>query len=285
MEQKKIDLHMHSTVSDGTDSPKEILQKVKEAGIGIFALTDHDDIMGCMMLENMIGEGDPAFIPGVEFSCQDEDGKYHILGFGYDSSRRPILDVLDEGHLYRMDKLNKRLGFIASEFGFTFPSKEIDKLHALSSPGKPHIANLMVKYGYAVDKKDAIDNYLNKKSFPGDYVRPEEAIRGILGSGGVPVLAHPAYGSGDQLILGDEMDKRLKKLIGFGLQGMETFYSGFTPKIEKEMIGFAEKYDLYMTAGSDYHGRNKLIPLGDTNLPDDAKWPEGLARFIKKMAG
>ena len=188
-------------------------------------------------------------------------------------------------HLYRMDKLNKRLDFIASEFGFTFPSKEIDKLHALSSPGKPHIANLMVKYGYAVDKKDAIDNYLNKKSFPGDYVRPEEAIRGILGSGGVPVLAHPAYGSGDQLILGDEMDKRLKKLIGFGLQGMETFYSGFTPKIEKEMIGFAEKYDLYMTAGSDYHGRNKLIPLGDTNLPDDAKWPEGLARFIKKMAG
>ena len=276
---------MHSSVSDGTDAPKEILEKVRNAGIGIFALTDHDDIMGCMMIENMLGADDPAFIPGVEFSCRDEDGKYHILGYGYDSATRPILDVLDEGHLYRMDKLNKRLDFIASEFGFTFPDKEVDKLHALSSPGKPHIANLMVKYGYAADKKDAIDNYLNKKSFSGDYVRPEDAIKGILGSGGIPVLAHPAYGSGDQLILGAEMDARLKKLIGFGLQGMETFYSGFTPKIEEEMIGFAEKYDLYMTAGSDYHGRNKLIPLGDTNLSEDRKWPEGLARFIKKMAG
>ena len=276
---------MHSSVSDGTDAPKEILEKVRNAGIGIFALTDHDDIMGCMMIENMLGADDPAFIPGVEFSCRDEDGKYPILGYGYDSATRPILDVLDEGHLYRMDKLNKRLDFIASEFGFTFPDKEVDKLHALSSPGKPHIANLMVKYGYAADKKDAIDNYLNKKSFSGDYVRPEDAIKGILGSGGIPVLAHPAYGSGDQLILGAEMDARLKKLIGFGLQGMETFYSGFTPKIEEEMIGFAEKYDLYMTAGSDYHGRNKLIPLGDTNLSEDRKWPEGLARFIKKMAG
>ncbi|MBR4573279.1 MAG: PHP domain-containing protein [Lachnospiraceae bacterium] len=285
MEQKKIDLHMHSSVSDGTDAPKEILEKVRNAGIGIFALTDHDDIMGCMMIENMLGADDPVFIPGVEFSCRDEDGKYHILGYGYDSATRPILDVLDEGHLYRMDKLNKRLDFIASEFGFTFPDKEVDKLHALSSPGKPHIANLMVKYGYAADKKDAIDNYLNKKSFSGDYVRPEDAIKGILGSGGIPVLAHPAYGSGDQLILGAEMDARLKKLIGFGLQGMETFYSGFTPKIEEEMIGFAEKYDLYMTAGSDYHGKNKLIPLGDTNLSEDRKWPEGLARFIKKMVG
>lgn len=276
---------MHSSVSDGTDAPKEILEKVRNAGIGIFALTDHDDIMGCMMIENMLGADDPVFIPGVEFSCRDEDGKYHILGYGYDSATRPILDVLDEGHLYRMDKLNKRLDFIASEFGFTFPDKEVDKLHALSSPGKPHIANLMVKYGYAADKKDAIDNYLNKKSFSGDYVRPEDAIKGILGSGGIPVLAHPAYGSGDQLILGAEMDARLKKLIGFGLQGMETFYSGFTPKIEEEMIGFAEKYDLYMTAGSDYHGKNKLIPLGDTNLSEDRKWPEGLARFIKKMVG
>ena len=276
---------MHSTVSDGTDPPKDILQKVKDIGIEIFALSDHDDIMGCMMIENLIQEGDPFFIPGVEFSCQDEDGKYHILGYGYDTSKRPIADVLDKGHMYRMDKLNKRLDFLKSEFGFTFPENEIAALHALSSPGKPHIANLMVKYGYAPSKNVAIDDFINKKSFPSEHVRPEEAISGILGSGGVPVLAHPAYGSGDQLILGDEMDARIRKLIGFGIQGMETFYSGFTPKIQEEMIGFAEKYNLYMTAGSDYHGKNKLIPLGDTNLPDDLKWPKGLERFIKKMAG
>ena len=112
-----------------------------------------------------------------------------------------------------------------------------------------------------------------------------EAIRGILGAGGVPVLAHPSYGSGDQLIFGEEMDARLKRLIGFGLQGVEAFYSGFTPRIRKEMLNFAEQYDLYITAGSDYHGRNKMIKLGDTGLAGIPceEYPRGLKRFLERV--
>ena len=94
------------------------------------------------------------------------------------------------------------------------------------------------------------------------------------------MLAHPSYGDGDQLILGAEMERRLQRLMGFGLQGVEAFYSGFTPRIRREVLSFAERFGLYVTAGSDYHGKNKMIDLGDTGLGEAAEWPEGLRRFL-----
>ena len=97
------------------------------------------------------------------------------------------------------------------------------------------------------------------------------------------MLAHPSYGNGDQLILGDDMDHRLRKLISFGLQGVEGFYSGFTPKIRREILAFAEQYGLYVTAGSDYHGSNKLVTLGDTGIEEDLDLPEGLQNFLAEV--
>jgi len=246
----------------------------------MFALTDHDAIIGCKTILGCLSGGDTLFITGSEFSCKDDYGKYHILGYNYDPDGKSIGDVVDLGHGYRMEKVTARLDFIKDTFGFDFSPEDIDALLALNNPGKPHIANLMVRYGYAESKEDAFDKYLNKLRFKDQYVRPEEAIRGILGSGGIPVLAHPPYGDGDQLILGDEMEERLKRLMNFGIKGVEGFYSGFTPKLCQMMLGLAEKYDLYVTAGSDYHGKNKLIALGDNNLPEKSEWPEGLTRFI-----
>ena len=97
------------------------------------------------------------------------------------------------------------------------------------------------------------------------------------------MLAHPVYGSGDQLILGEEMEQRLRRLIGFGLQGVEAYYSGFTKKLRAMMLEMAQRYDLYVTAGSDYHGTNKLIPLGDTGLEDASQGVEGLQRFLREV--
>ena len=114
----------------------------------------------------------------------------------------------------------------------------------------------------------------------GEYVRPEEAIAGILGGGGIPVLAHPSFGDGDQLIIGEEMEARLQRLIGFGLQGVEAFYSGFSPKLRNEMLRFASRFELYVTAGSDYHGKNKLVELGDTGLDESAPPVPGMKRFL-----
>mgnify|MGYP002624871524 CR=1 FL=1 len=275
-----IDLHMHTTVSDGTDTPQAILAKVKAAGITIFSVTDHDAIKSSTILPGLLREGDPRFLPGTEFSCKDEEGKYHILGYGYAPETEGIQGVVELGHGYRMNKVTARLDFLKSEFGFEFPEEELETLLAMDNPGKPHIGNLMVKYGYAETKEQAIREYINKLHFKGEYVRPEEAIHGILASGGIPVLAHPTYGSGDQLILGEDMDRRLRRLMDFGLMGVEAFYSGFTEKIRGELLGFAERYGLYVTAGSDYHGTNKLIELGDTGLRSDTEWPDGLRRFL-----
>ena len=238
----KIDLHMHSNVSDGSDTPEEIISHVKDAGIELFSLTDHDAVKGSGIVREHLETGDPAFISGVEFSC--------------------------------------KLEFIKNEFGFVFPEEEIRNLLSMDNPGKPHIGNLMVKYGYAESRSDAIKNYIDRLHVKNKYLSPGEAISGILESGGIPVLAHPFFGNGDQLILGEEMEDRLKRLIGFGLQGVEAFYSGFSPKLITQMLDLADRYQLYVTAGSDYHGKNKLVVPGDTGMLEDASLVQGMVNFL-----
>ena len=272
---------MHTTVSDGSDTPEEILDHVRDAGIGLFAITDHDAVKGCGMIRKVLKDDDPVFINGAEFSCKDKNGKYHILGYNYDPDSKSIQDLVDLGHSYRMTKVLARLDFLKDKFGFEFSKEDIDELLSLDNPGKPHIGNLMVRYGYAENRRQAIREYIDGLRFNLEYVRPEEAIESIIGAGGIPVLAHPSFGSGDQIIIGDEMDERLKRLMDAGLKGVEAFYSGLSERLTEEMLGFAKKYDLYITAGSDYHGRNKLVVLGDTGCFDENDVPDGLMRFIE----
>ena len=280
----KIDLHMHTRVSDGTDTPEEILQRVREAGIRLFSVTDHDAIKACGIIRPMLKETDPVFINGIEFSCKDEEGKYHILGYGYDPDTQPIVEAVRTGHELRMKKVRYRLDFLKNEFGFRFTQEEVDELLALDNPGKPHIGNLMVRHGYAPDKDTAIEKYINQAHYPDEYLRPEQAIEGILESGGIPVLAHPTFGSGNEIIEGDEMERRLRKLTDLGLQGVEVFYSGFSPERRRENLAFAEKFGLFVTAGSDYHGTNKQIPLGHNHLDlDPEDYPAGLKRFLDTL--
>lgn len=275
-----LDLHMHTTDSDGTDTPEEILRKVKEAGISLFSITDHDTLKGCMTVGKLLAEDDPVFLTGVEFSCQDELGKYHILGYGYDPDAEAVRTLVENGHYNRMVKLKLRLDFLREEFGFVFTEDEVAHLFALNNPGKPHIAHCMVNHGYADSITEAFDLYLNKLSLRYDYLRPEEAIRGILKSYGVPVLAHPAFGNGTQRIRGQALDRRIRRLVDFGLEGVEAFYSGFSDDIRQEVLSCADHYGLYVTAGSDYHGLNKTICLGDTGLDKFSFVPEGLHRFL-----
>ena len=276
----KIDLHMHSTVSDGTDTPAQLLEKVRSENIAVFSVTDHDAVKTGPVIRALLSDNDPLFIPGVEFSCRDEGGKYHILGYGFDPESSGIQAVVERGHSLRMRKAAARLDFLKTEFGFSFPEEEVGKLLALDNPGKPHIGNLMVKYGFADTKENAIQTYLNRIRFKSEYIRPEEAIAGILASGGIPVLAHPFYGSGDELILGEEMKQRLEHLLSYGLRGIEAYYSGFPEKLRKAALLLAESYDLFITAGSDYHGTNKMVALGDTGLDGQTPYPERLRRFL-----
>lgn len=280
---RKIDLHMHTTFSDGTDTPEEILERVREAGITLFSVTDHDSIGGAARIRKIRTSSDPLFLNGVEFSCKDEEGQYHILGYGYDLLAPSILKMVAETHALRMKKVRRRLEILRDEYKVALPEEEVEKLLRQENPGKPHIANLMVRFGFAESKDQAMKEVLNKIRLRSEYVRPETAIEAILKASGVPVLAHPFYGSGDQLILGEEMEERLQKLIGFGLEGVEAYYSGFTDKLRRQMLAYAERFGLYVTAGSDYHGVNKLVVLGDTGLEENTEIPEGLWRFIGRV--
>ncbi len=279
----KIDLHMHSTCSDGTDTPEQLLENVRKAGITFFSVTDHDSVEAAGMMADIRSVNDPFFISGVELSCKDEDGQYHILGYAIDPQARPIRNVVHKAHNIRMDKVAMRLRKLKEDFGITFPEEEVELLLAQPNPGKPHIGNLMVRYGYTESKEQAFREYLNDMRISSGYVRPEEAIKAILDSGGVPVLAHPFYGSGDQLILGAEMEERLRKLVRFGLEGTEAYYSGFTEKLTSQMLALADAFGLYVTAGSDYHGTNKLVKLGETGLEETTERPENLRRFIGRI--
>ena len=278
-----IDLHMHTTVSDGNDTPEMLLQHVKEKGIEIFAVTDHDAVKGYGMLKKIMRDTDPVLLSGAEFSCRDEEGKYHILGYGFDPDSKPVRDVVDMGHAYRMDKIRGRLEGLKNQFDITFPEEEVETLLSMDNPGKPHIGNLMVKYGYAASKDEAITDIINQVRYPAKYVRPEEAIEGILRGGGIPVLAHGPFGSGDELIIGMELDHRIRRLMKFGLLGVEGFYSGYTRRLRREVLLLAKRYDLFVTAGSDYHGSNKLVVLGDTGLTDEGDIPEGMRRFFRNV--
>ena len=280
----RTDFHMHSNISDGTDSPEKLLELVREEGLEIFSVTDHDTLEGSKIMRSLIKPGDPKFVNGIELSCQDEEGRYHILGYGYDPSAPAINDAVELAHSFRESKARLRVDYVVNELGIKLPQEEIDAFLALENPGKPQLANILVKYGYAQSKKQAIEEILNKFKYPSRYIRPEQAIEALNRSGGIPVLAHPVFGSGDQTVLGDDLEKRVRRLTGFGLKGLEAFYSEFSSEHRDMVLEIAGRFDLYVTAGSDYHGRNKTVKLGRNGLDQISSMPKGLKDFIDKVS-
>ncbi len=278
-----IDLHIHTTVSDGTDTPEELFGKVKDAGISLFSVTDHDAIRAAKTLSPLCEKDGPRFLPGVEFSCRDRGGKYHILAYGFDPASEPLNALVKRGQLLRADKLLARVAYLRETFGIEFPEEEIFRLLAESNPGKPHLANLMIKYGYAITFRSAMEKYLDRLPSAAEYICPEEAIAGILSGGGIPILAHPLVGSGREYLTDEEMERRLTRLKEYGLAGIEAFYSGFTREMTKGLLEKADKYGLLVTAGSDYHGTNKTVRLGETGLPDPADYPSAFLRFLSRV--
>ena len=280
---EKLDLHMHTTISDGTDTPKELLHVVKKAGITCFSITDHDAIEGAALMQDLLSPGDPMFIPGVEFSAKDELGKYHILGYGFAPSSPAMQKLVEKGHDNRMTELRSRLAALKEECSIVFPEEELEKLLSLPNPGKPHIGNLMVKYGYAPDRNHAIREIINKLHVQSLDLLPDEVIDTISRAGGIPVLAHPVFGSGTQKIFGEDLKKRIDHLCEMGLKGIEAYYSGFTKEIRDEVLSLADKKGLLITCGSDYHGNNKTVLPGEIGPDSPEDFLEKAAAFIVEI--
>ena len=276
-----IDLHLHTTVSDGTDSPEELLASVRASGLSLFSVTDHDALDAARILPKLLTVGDPHFLSGIEFTSKDETGKCHILGYGFDPEHPAMVALAARGHELRVKKAAARFDFLESEYGISFPKEEVERVLSLKGPSKAHIWNLMVKFGYAATMEEALQK-LGRMYYTGEYISAEEAIAAILGAGGVPVLAHPFHGSGNERIEPDKMEERIVHLMGYGLQGLEVFYSTFSPEVRQAALALAKKYRLFATAGSDYHGTNKRVQIGETGLyPNDL--PKELLAFLVRF--
>ena len=252
---------MHSTESDGTDSPEQIVEKITaESGIKIFALTDHDTISGIEKIKKVL-PNEIFFINGVEFSCKiSDDKKCHILAYFFNGANEEFQKILEKGCELRKKQLDIRLNYLSKIHNINFSDKDIKAICTSTVVGKPHIANFVAeKYGIDKDKiyKDL------RKCYVGD-ARQDAAtvIKAIKKSGGTALWAHPLGGEGEPLLSQAEFENRLQELINIGIQGLECYYSRYTDTQEKLLAETAQANNLLISGGSDYHGTNKTISLG-----------------------
>lgn len=274
MENTFIDLHVHSTASDGTTPPwrlveaadRSIEKALHEGWIPVkpdrmvLALTDHDTVQGIpALLESVKNRPDVTIIPGVEISTEYNDAKesheIHILGLGVDSSNENLLTGL---RFYREGRHRRNLRILEKfqALGIRIPEKELYHRPG-EAVGRLHIARWLVDHGEAESIKDAFDRYLNPGEvcyFEREKLSQEESIQMILGAGGIPVLAHPVrYHFMNQ----QELEKLVGQLKNLGLQGIETYYTANSSEETQYLEMLAKRENLIRTGGSDYHGSHK----------------------------
>ena len=272
----KFDLHLHTTASDGSDTPSELIALAKETGLTVISVTDHDTLNGCIEAIK-IPQNDVKVITGIEFSCHrygDADFDCHILGYGFDPDSPELLAALSHGRQMRLMKLEARLEYLKSSHGIVFDEQELVWLHSLNSAARPHLARLLVKRGLADSIADAIDRYLKGDNFPDDRIDAAEAISAIISAGGIPVYAHPIGGERERRLSREELTERVDALIPLGLGGLECYYSRYSESDERFLIDFAKSRGLHVSAGSDYHGRNKTVEFARLSADTDTDAPE-----------
>jgi len=256
-----IDLHLHTTFSDGTFTPTELV-KTAAAGFSAISVTDHDTVAGVPeALEAKAALGTELMvIPGVELSCEYLDREVHILGYGVDVKNQTLLDVLQEFENERIERIHLTVDKLTR---FGLPLK-FEDLPITGLPGRAHVARAMVAKGYAVSVSDAFSRYLNPEK-PGYVARnkllPKDAVELIHQAGGVAVLAHPA------LVKMELTDSLLKDVP---VDGIEVFHSAHLPEQTLEYEKFALSRGLIITGGSDCHGpkgKDSLL-MGTIDLPE-----------------
>jgi len=255
-----LDLHTHSTCSDGTLSPQELFLQAQKNNLKYLSITDHDNFDHINMLPGDFGG--IKYIPGVEISAEFRK-TLHILGYGFDPENMELKNTLEYLQKARRDRNEKMLEKFA-EARMPISMDELLEESKGDIVGRPHFARIMEKKSYVASYQEAFDLYLAKgKKFYMSKKRlePKKAIELILNAGGIPVLAHP-YQTGPS---GKKLDSFVAELKNHGLKGIEVFYSQHTPGQIREYRSLAKKYDLLITAGSDFHGGNKPhIHLGMT---------------------
>ncbi len=255
---------MHTTYSDGSWDPKDLVKRYYENGFEKIAITDHDGIGG---LKEAIAEGKKLgieVIPGIEFSTAYDGHECHLLGYGFDIENKALNAELEKIWQYRVER-NKKLLAKLKEQGYDV---EIDELLSQSKGGyvgKPNIARLMVKKGYINKPMDAFEagKYLEApdiKAIRRERITTEDAIKLIVQAGGKPVLAHPIklkwFGPTTELRYWEELETMINRLKPFGLYGMECYYPEHNQVDTEKYLALAKKHKLEVTKGSDFHGED-----------------------------
>jgi len=267
-EKLKIDLHTHTSYSDGTDTPAELINKALAAGISIIGLTDHDSISGWQEATNALRVG-ISLVPGAEISCQTSDGiSVHILGLLFDSNNSELMDTLEKTRETRHGRMEKIIARI-NEAGIDITMNDVlEQLSDGATLGRPHLADALVKKGIVASRDDAFTQMLhnNSKYYVSHYSpTPEAAIKLIKAAGGVSVIAHPMASHRGRTI----SQETFGSIIQAGLDGIEVDHRDHSPDEKLQLIQLASESNLVMTGASDYHGNGKLNTLGEyTTSPE-----------------
>lgn len=245
----RVDLHLHTTASDGSLSPTELVRAAKAEVLECIAITDHDSTNG---IEEAVAVGERLgvqVIPGIEVSTDIPKAEVHILGYflNYrDESFQELLRQLRDGRRDRAQKMVTKL----AEMGIEVPWERVLEVAGAGSVGRPHIAEVMVERGLASTTVEAFSNYIgrNGPAYVERYkLTPVEAVQLILKVSGQPVLAHPL-----EIVA---LEKILPDLVAAGLVGMEAYYAGYSPEAVEALVALADEHGLIPTGGTDFHGR------------------------------
>lgn len=250
-----IDLHIHSTISDGTLTPDEIALKLKDSGLYAFSLTDHDTTSGIPhILESNITK-QIHFIPGIEISCDTQKHEIHMLGYGIDWKNIPLnkkLSSIRHGRLQR----NLNMAALFQKDGIPVTLEKLQNGDPDTVITRAHFSRVLIEEGVCKTREQAFRKYLGENSkyyLPKPFLAPEDAISLIQDAGGIPILAHPfQYGFSNL-----ELQKLIEELMSYGLQGLEIYHSTHHIGQITKLRQWQNHYGLLGSGGSDFHGSNK----------------------------
>jgi len=250
-----IDLHCHTTASDGVVTPADIIRQAAREGVSVIAIADHDTVDGLGEAAQAAEQEKVCLLPAIELSVAFPTGDFHLLGYGIQYNHPDFRKKLAELKSIREERILRILERL-NRAGIHLTPEEVAHESNGAAPGKPHVARALVKKGYAPDMHAALQAYLNRGA-PGyvhkEKLSPESALALIQNVGGVPVIAHPK-----SLKCRDsaEFDLAIQKLAGQGIAGIEVFATLHDNSEVQLFAEIAKRYKLMVTGGSDFHGDN-----------------------------
>ncbi|MEE8392227.1 MAG: PHP domain-containing protein [Anaerolineae bacterium] len=259
-----IDLHIHTTASDGVCTPSEVVRLALERGLVAIALTDHDTLGGVAEARQVaVGTG-LEVIAGVEINSEGGWGDLHFLGYcvnlGNDFLQERLQEMRD-ARVVRARKMLERL----RDMGMTLKWEKVRSLAGGDSVGRPHVARALLDQGCVETVREAFDRFIGNDGpayVPRLRLTPPEAIRAITEAGGIPVLAHPAHSRPPAV-------ERIPEFVGYGLRGVEVYHPQHSLEEVEVLLALCQEYDLLVTGGSDFHGPSVRdgVSLGTVHVP------------------